>query len=74
MPRTPKRPTRKNVLTMPAPEPAARPEGRLAPSEAAIAARAFVLYCERGGVHGHDVEDWLQAERELRGAAQSTAA
>jgi len=30
-----------------------------------IAARAFALYCERGRQHGRDVEDWLQAEREL---------
>jgi hypothetical protein len=31
-----------------------------------IARRAFELYCERGSQHGHDVEDWLRAERELR--------
>jgi hypothetical protein len=31
-----------------------------------IARRAFELYCERGSQHGHHVEDWLQAERELR--------
>jgi hypothetical protein len=36
-----------------------------------IARRAFELYCERGGQHGHDVEDWLQAERELRDRAGS---
>ena len=31
-----------------------------------IAGRAFELYCERGCVDGHDVDDWLQAEREFR--------
>jgi hypothetical protein len=31
-----------------------------------IAHRAFELYCERGCQHGHDLDDWLQAERELR--------
>ena len=31
-----------------------------------IARRAFELYCERGCQHGHDTDDWLQAERELR--------
>jgi len=30
-----------------------------------IALRAFELYLERGGEHGHDVEDWLRAEREV---------
>jgi hypothetical protein len=33
-----------------------------------IAARAYEIYVDRGGVHGHDLEDWLRAEREL-GAA-----
>jgi hypothetical protein len=36
-------------------------------SSAAIAERAFALYCERGGAHGFDLEDWLRAERELAG-------
>ena len=39
-----------------------------------IAHRAYELYEERGGEHGHDVDDWLQAERELRPALSSTAA
>ena len=30
-----------------------------------IAQRAYELFEERGFAHGHDVEDWLQAEREL---------
>ncbi|HET9990866.1 MAG TPA: DUF2934 domain-containing protein [Kofleriaceae bacterium] len=32
-----------------------------------IAARAHDRYLARGGEHGHDVEDWLAAETELRG-------
>jgi hypothetical protein len=36
------------------------------PDREAIARRAFELFLARGGVHGHDVEDWLAAERELR--------
>jgi hypothetical protein len=32
-----------------------------------IALRAFELYCERGCEDGHDLEDWLRAEQELRG-------
>jgi hypothetical protein len=34
--------------------------------EALIAQRAYALYLARGREDGHDVEDWLQAERELR--------
>lgn len=36
------------------------------PDRQAVARRAFELFLARGGVHGHDVEDWLAAERELR--------
>jgi hypothetical protein len=32
-----------------------------------VARRAYSLYLERGGVDGHDVDDWTQAVRELRG-------
>jgi hypothetical protein len=37
-----------------------------------VARRAYDLYLGRGREPGHDVEDWLQAERELR--ASSTTA
>lgn len=30
-----------------------------------IALRAYELYLQRGGINGHEVEDWLQAEREI---------
>ena len=30
-----------------------------------VALRAYELYLQRGGVNGHEVEDWLQAEREI---------
>jgi hypothetical protein len=33
-----------------------------------IAARAFQIYCARGEMTGHDLDDWLQAESELRKA------
>ncbi len=36
------------------------------PREAEIAARAYELYLLRGGEDGHDVDDWLAAENELR--------
>jgi Protein of unknown function (DUF2934) len=37
-----------------------------APSEQEIAIRAHALFLESGAVEGHDLEDWLQAERELK--------
>jgi DUF2934 family protein len=36
------------------------------PSEEDIRMRAYHRYLERGGGHGMDFEDWLEAERELR--------
>jgi hypothetical protein len=33
--------------------------------EHAIRHRAYELYLQRGRAHGHDVDDWLQAEAEL---------
>jgi hypothetical protein len=38
-----------------------------------IARRAYDLYLARDGEHGHHVEDWLQAERELRHPTPSSA-
>lgn len=41
----------------------------LAPGELyeRIANRAYELYEQRGRTHGHDLEDWLRAEREILG-------
>ena len=30
-----------------------------------IANRAYELYVQRGQEHGHDIEDWLEAERQI---------
>ncbi len=65
------RPTKKNVLTMRR-SVSATALARLTNTD--IAARAFELYCARGYQHGFDVADWLQAERELRETASSSAA
>ena len=53
----------------------ATPRGKAARgvSDDLIARRAFEFYCERGGGHGRDVDDWLQAERELRSSGDATA-
>jgi hypothetical protein len=62
--------TTRNVLMMPT---SASSMGEVNLT-ADVAKRAFELYCERGCQDGHDVEDWLQAERECRETAGSTAA
>jgi hypothetical protein len=36
------------------------------PSLEAIAERAYEIYNARGGAHGKDADDWLEAELELR--------
>lgn len=36
------------------------------PSPQEIRQRAFEIHIERGGIHGCDLDDWLQAERELK--------
>lgn len=37
--------------------------------QARIAKRAYELFEQRGGQDGYALEDWLQAEREVRGTA-----
>jgi hypothetical protein len=46
-----------------------RVASELTNTETEIARRAYDLYLARGREDGHDVEDWLQAERELNGSA-----
>jgi len=36
------------------------------PTLAEIRDRAFEIHIERGGIHGCDLDDWLQAERKLQ--------
>jgi hypothetical protein len=40
------------------------------PSHDEIARRAFELFQARGGYGGEEINDWLRAERELRGPAR----
>jgi DUF2934 family protein len=44
------------------------------PITEAIAQRAFELFLARGQQHGHDLDDWLEAEREFSKAAKSRPA
>jgi hypothetical protein len=40
--------------------------GNIEPSYNEIAEAAYQRYLSRGGAHGQDVDDWMEAERELR--------
>jgi hypothetical protein len=44
-----------------------REHNRSEPSHEDIERRAYEIYVVRGGVDGHAIDDWLQAERELLG-------
>ncbi len=41
-------------------------DGRMEITQEQIAARAYERFVERGGKHGHDVEDWLAAKADLQ--------
>jgi Protein of unknown function (DUF2934) len=61
-----------NSITTAADRPQEAPAQPAAITRGEIARRAYDLYLARGGEHGHEVEDWLQAERDL-GARSTTA-
>ena len=42
--------------------------------EEAIQRRAYELHLKRGGAHGRDMDDWLEAEREIQAEHHSPAA
>ena len=44
------------------------------PTEDQIRIRAYELYFAHGGQPGHELDDWLQAERELTAEAAADAA
>ena len=53
---------------------AARVPGNLAQAhgvEEEIRLHAYLLFEKRGGEHGHDLEDWLQAEAEILSSTPS---
>jgi hypothetical protein len=46
----------------------------LIPIEQQIQQRAYELYERRGRTDGHDLDDWLQAECEIKGTQANAAA
>jgi Protein of unknown function (DUF2934) len=53
------------------PEVSINPE--IGPTREQIERRAYEIYLARGGQHGHDLADWIMAERELKTIAQLAA-
>lgn len=43
------------------------------PAANEIEVRAYAIYCARGCVDGHDVDDWIEAERQLLAEAGNRA-
>jgi Protein of unknown function (DUF2934) len=48
-------------------------KGSLELTEDYIRLRAYELFEQRGGEHGHDLEDWIRAEAEILGAIETAA-
>jgi topoisomerase IA-like protein len=44
------------------------------PQREQIARRAYEIYLQRGGKGGQDLDDWLQAEREIEESREKAAA
>jgi hypothetical protein len=47
---------------------------RPAGDPAAVEKRAYEIYKGRGGNHGADLDDWLEAERQLKPVSEKVAA
>lgn len=43
------------------------------PTPEEIRRRAFEIHIERGGIHGCDLDDWMQAEHELQEKYKNTS-
>ena len=54
-------------------EPKANEPTVLIPTERQIQQRAYELYEQRGRTDGHDLDDWLQAERGIKGRQAKAA-
>jgi hypothetical protein len=55
---------------MPAPARAKEAPIEVLPLEGRIRIRAYELYVERGNQSGSELDDWVQAEEEILGAAE----
>ena len=51
--------------TMVSPSPAPQKTPNYKPIREEIALRAYQIYLQRGGAPGNELQDWMQAERQL---------
>jgi len=73
MPRAPKSTDGATGPTKPRRASAKQPNGNGSRvSEDQVARRAYEIFESRGGWHGADLDDWLEAERELNQPAVAT--
>ncbi len=61
----PQRKTKSIKLVTPEDQPSVAIENHRAISKDDVAQRAYELFLARSRVDGHDIEDWLEAERQL---------
>ena len=61
----PQRKTKNIKLATPEHQPSVAAEDHGAITKDDVAQRAYELFLARGEAEGHDVEDWLEAERQL---------
>ena len=69
MPSTPKPPNGAADPAKPKRAPSTKLKG---PSADDVARRAYEIYQSRGGDHGADFDDWLEAERQLKTTTAKT--
>jgi len=60
------RKTKRIKVVIPEEQPSIAAEDHGAITKDDIAQRAYELFLARGRVEGHDVEDWLEAEQQLK--------
>jgi hypothetical protein len=75
-PRTPKPKAEKvSKKVLPMPRPAASGNSNYSPAdlEAEIRIRAYEIYEQRGYTNGRAVQDWVEAEREVRSRQEQSA-
>ena len=57
--------SKKGIAVLDAPEQKIGVKAATKPTQEQIAARAHELFLQRGSITGHELEDWLEAEKEL---------
>jgi hypothetical protein len=63
-------PTGPRLVRKSAPRRPAEPAGPAKVAHEQIALRAYELFIQEGFAHGHHLDHWLRAERELTGVAE----